>query len=90
MNRRPSPGDTGNTVRARQNAKRNALRPHGGVGQARFPAGRPPPGPSGNHAMKTHLQLSDTRPGRILLHLRCLVRDKRVGWHLRGILREFA
>lgn len=40
--------------------------------------------------MKTHLQLSDTRPGRILLHLRCLVRDKRVGWHLRGILREFA
>lgn len=39
--------------------------------------------------MKTQLHLSGSRHGRILLHLACMARDKRVMWHLRGIAREF-
>ena len=34
-------------------------------------------------------EIPSTRLGRVFLHLACLLRGKRVRWHVRGILREF-
>lgn len=39
--------------------------------------------------MKTYLQLSNHRAGRVLLHLACISRNGRFKWHFRGIAREF-
>lgn len=40
-------------------------------------------------AMKTSdLQLSLSRTGRILLHLKCIARSGRFHWHFQGIVRE--
>ncbi len=39
--------------------------------------------------MKTNLQLSSNRAGRILLQLACISRHGRFKWHLQGIAREF-
>ncbi|MES2925079.1 MAG: hypothetical protein V4819_26225 [Verrucomicrobiota bacterium] len=39
--------------------------------------------------MKTNLQLSSNRAGRVLLHLFCISRHGRFKWHFRGIVREF-
>ncbi len=38
--------------------------------------------------MKTYLQLSENRAGRVLLHLACISRRGRFKWHIRGIARE--
>ncbi len=38
--------------------------------------------------MKTNLQLSENRAGRVLLHLACISRRGRFKWHLQGIARE--
>lgn len=38
--------------------------------------------------MKTYLQLSENRVGRVLLHLACISRRGRFQWHIRGIARE--
>ena len=34
------------------------------------------------------LKLSQTRKGRIALHVVCLMRDHKTRWHMAGILRE--
>ncbi|HEX7861641.1 MAG TPA: hypothetical protein VF773_14995 [Verrucomicrobiae bacterium] len=34
--------------------------------------------------------LAKTPAGRVILHLACLVRDGRLQWHWRGIVREVA
>ncbi len=39
---------------------------------------------------KYDLKTELTRIDRIVLHLRCLVRDHKVRWHLAGVLREVA
>lgn len=40
--------------------------------------------------MKTaQLHLSGSRIGRVILHLVCIIRDRRLQWHFHGIAREF-
>ncbi|MES2661286.1 MAG: hypothetical protein V4689_21885 [Verrucomicrobiota bacterium] len=40
--------------------------------------------------MKSHqMRLSNSRTGRILLHLSCIGRHGRWHWHFQGIAREF-
>ena len=34
-------------------------------------------------------QLSDSRFGRVVLHLTCIIRHGHLQWHFRGIAREF-
>lgn len=69
--------------------KQNLL--HGEFGKARrrsswTGAGRSIP----ETAMKTSIILPQTRAGRILLHLACLIRTRRFHWHIQGIVREFS
>jgi len=40
--------------------------------------------------MKTPAPFSETRAGRVLLHLACLIRTRRFRWHFQGIVREIS
>jgi hypothetical protein len=35
-------------------------------------------------------RLANSRPGRVMLHLLCALRDRHLAWHWQGILRELA
>ena len=39
---------------------------------------------------KNMKKLPNSRLGRICLHLKCLVRDRRLSWHMAGVCRELA
>lgn len=77
----------------------SAVLPRGGNGSRKGCNGKPKFNPNSHPVMKTlskipakflPFQLSDSRVGRILLHLTCIARHGRFQWHFQGILREFA